>query len=333
MPENNLNIEHICRENAFVEALNKPYDERIFHINQKLSTCYENSFFSDNQRKIKKIIGELEQISLEEEKSSRNFFKNILPKHYDFKEDLKKLGSRLSKSMNKLKSFSEALNKGYNESSKKVYEFSKGVEQLHQFIEDSERKKQKLGEDIICLHNLHNNPIELDSYLNKLIEKKAESETTSFSEEEKEKIKSFFILKGEEELQRLSENYLKIQNDVPIAKKTLSYADKIEKYNELSDSFEAAKNRVGEEIRKAQEILILYDFLTKRELEFLSELKLPENYVNSINTLAQRIEETDKRFSDSVLELIFNTNSLISEPQLSEVAHGLVSYLKQKESK
>ena len=327
MEQNNL--EKICRTYAFVEARDNPYDEKLSQLQKNIQNRYDNakSSYSKNQGEIKKIMKELEGASSGLGELFPTF-KSIFNGDREFGE-INELSSSLISSKDKLSSLQKLVNDSYNKNAVLVYELSAGMKQVENFIELYEKDFEETGKNLENLYNLHNNPEKLKEYVSEIVDKKQ----GKISKDKRKELINYLIAQGEEGIANLSKKYLKIKNDLPIAQSLLSYKPLIEKYNELTDSSEVIRKRLNEDITKVEEVILIYEIITKSEIDYLKNINLPDKYVEAVNNLVSGMEKIEDKFADKLLENYFSNgkSSRIYNFNVSEVVHGLLKHVKQKE--
>lgn len=326
------NLEKICRTYAFVEARDSPYNKDLSQLQENIQSKYEDAknSYNKNQDEIEKVMGELEGLnSINLSFNLRSLFNKGIGNGYDLEESAK-LGSLLLKSKDKLRLFQKIVNDSYNKNAALVHELSIGMKQTEDYIKQYGENLEETGKKLEDLHNLHTNPEELKKYLNEIINKEKREK---ISKDKKSKLVNYLMAQGEEEIRSLSRRYLEIKNDLTIAQNLFSYKPLIEKYNQLTDSFEVIRKRLNGDIIKVDEVLLIYELITKSEIDCLRNINLPDKYIEAVNNLISGMEKIDEKFADRLLENYFGNgkSSKFHDFSLNEVVHGLLRHIKQKE--
>lgn len=329
--ERDSNIEAICRAYAFVEFRDAPYDSSLFELKKRIEGSYNNSLssYEEGKKRLKNITQELEEMHC----SNKGFlhYLRIGRMYRDRKslEEISELGESFVKNKDKIREIQRIAEEAYNKNAKVILEVSSGVREAEGILERAEEESDKLEKMILRYHELNQDPGELKNHVTELIEeriKKGDLKEIA-SDDKKSQYVEGVIKKGKEELQRLCENYLKIRNDIPIARSILSYKSLVDKFNQISDSFSEVRNSIMEDISHAGEVIRLYEVITKKELDFLQDIKLPEKYGEAIGNLVSEMERVDGEFSKKVLDAFFSEKTRIAKPDFDNIVPGLVKHL------
>lgn len=323
------NLEKICRTRAFVEMRDVPYDEGLSQLQKDIQNKYDEakSSYDANINNAKKIMGELEEVS----SGLRVIFptfKSILNGNGELDKILS-LGSSLVSNKDKLKLLQKTVNDSYNKNAALVYELAFGMKKVEGSVAQYGKDLEQTGKNMEILHGLHKDPKELREHVIEIINKKQDK----ISKNKKNEIINCLISKGEEEIENLSKRYLELKNDLPIARSLLSYKPLIEKYNELTDSFGVIRERLNNDITKIDEILLIYEVITKSEIDYLKNINLPDKYIEAINNLVYEMEKVEDKFADRILENYYSNekSSRVSDFSVSEVVHDLIKHVKKRE--
>ena len=246
-------------------------------------------------------------------------------------EDVASLGKELSSKGKILDSLQEAVDSTYNGSSDMLHQFSSTIEELAKFVDDSSRKAEKFGQEVVYLDSLQKDQQRLREHLTTLIRKKEEKERKKLSDGDKEELIAYLNGEGRKKLHDISSSYLKIAQDISTAKGLIaSYVPSLDKYKQISQSLLVLRQDVSDQVRKAKELLHTYQIIGGTELDALKTLSLPEGFIARLNQLADGVEKIDEGFVKKVLEVILKQSTPIKNPNTEEVLHGLIRHLNKK---
>jgi len=325
-------LEKFCRTYAFVEIKDMPYDGELVKLKTAVYSTYQKGVesYNKNLAEIQKILKTLEDIS-----SENNSFLGIFKfgKTSEL-ENTEKMGLKLIEAKDKLKSLQGIVNQSYNQIAGSIYEISRGTKLVDNFLAGYAEKEKKIEEEIKNLNEIHGNPEKLEEFVSDLINEKQKRERKELSSEEKKALKKYLVEKGDERIKKLADEYLKIENDFPIARSLNSYESLIDNYQGLADSFNSVRERLNKDIDKISEVMKVYEIVTKMQINFLKEINIPDKYIDAINNLITGLERINDNFSGKILESVFTNGKAgrISDINLGGVIPDLIKHIKEKEA-
>ena len=333
-----MEIEHLCRKYSYKELRDSPYDKRLEEILSSIEVRYSEYLKAGNGNElaIVSLKDEIEKEDIEEEKGlfKRIFRRNGKKQLYSGDADLEKItrfGEEMLKKKRGIVDMKRSIEKSYNAHCTLIRTVEQSFEMTRSLITEYEEQKKRIEAEIIEMHELHSDSSKLESFIDGLI--KSKEEAGKMSANELVNLKKYLIEKGKEKLEDLSGEYQEIENDLAIASRIFAYREFVEKANQMADSLFSVRKRLLEDLTKIEEIIVLYDIITKKQIDFLSDAAVPESYVGALNKLVSQIEEIDEEFSKRLLKAVFSEgiSSQIMNIRFSKVTHDLVSHIVKEE--
>lgn len=316
-------LRQLCREYAFVPFRKEPYDSKLDESMKKIVGSYE--VFCNNEKdngEIVKYRKALEE-TVKEEKRLLGKIKGWFSKNGD-NEDLGEMLFKQEKGLEEMQNFVQG---AYNKRLEGLHGFASNMQSVYGLIEIYEREKEEAGKRVMHYSQFEINAEKRKEHLDELLKKKEEEEHRKLGDEERRALVGFLISRGRNMLEHASKNYLQLEHDIDICNELAEKYDYVlKRYHEIVDSFDVVRNDFLESSVHLQRNLALYSLVTRKELELLKEVYIPEKFVEAVNFLAGEMEEIDKKFSQKALEILVREKPRVKEAVLS-FEHEIVKKL------
>lgn len=330
-PDNQEEIEKLCRRNAHVPFQEKAYTSELRRIQETLEASHQQYFSGEREKTLESLKKGLDSISEDErgwkEKVS-SFFRSR-----DELERTKELGEQLLSKRSQLQEFERLVKEIYNQESKFLYVVGSSLGKLLQLNEVYILELKHLGTEVKEFQQGLLHQEEVNGHLEELIAQKEEAEKKALSPAERLRIKQVLLDAGEKLFSERCASYLQLRHDVKIAEGLITA------YAPLANSNEGAVILLDElvkyscnQVAAVQAVLNVYQAVTHQQLCYLTERSLSPQFVEKVNELADQISAVDKQAGQRVLEQLFERAprvKLLASPD--EVVPGVVEAIKAGE--
>ncbi len=316
-------LRQLCREYAFVPFRKEPYDTKLDELMKKIVGSYE--VFCKNEKDNEEIVKYRKALeeTVKEEKRLLGKIKGWFSRNGD-NEDL---GEMLLKQEKGLEEMRKVVQEAYNHRLNGLHGFASSMQTVYGLIEIYDREKEEAGKNVMHYSQFEINAEKRKEHLDELLKKKEEEEQRKLGDEERIGLIGFLISRGRTMLEQASKEYLQLEHDIDICNELVEKYDYVlKRYHEVVDSFDVIRNDFFKSTVHLQRNLALYALVTRKELELLKEVYIPEKFVEAVNFLAGEMEEIDKRFSQKALEILVREKPHVKEAVMS-LEHEVVKKL------